>query len=471
MTQSDIGLIGLGTMGAMLALNIAEKGFPIAVWNRTTEVTHKFAATAGDLAPQITPTETLEDLVAALKTPRAIILMVPAGQAVDDQIAALTPLLDEGDMIIDAGNANFRDTNRRAENAAKGGPRFLGIGVSGGEEGARHGPSIMGGGKAEDWARVEHILQAISAKYQGTPCATRMGEAGAGHFVKAVHNGIEYADMQMIAEVYGVLRDGMGFDAPAISEVLSTWNKGPLQSYLIEISAAVTAVIDEKTNEPIVDVILDRAGQKGTGRWTVIEAQHLSAPIPVIEAAVMARNTSARLEERCKGEAHFGPAPQALPRGTLTVAELEQAMIAGKILCYAQGFALITAASGEFGWSLPLPEIAKVWREGCIIRSSMLNDMANALAEDPGRNLMLAPFFADHLAKSHDALRKVVAHAALNGLPVPALAAGLAWFDMMRTSRSTANMIQAQRDFFGAHGFERIDGGANHHGPWAMQTG
>ncbi len=469
MTQSDIGLIGLGTMGAMLALNIAEKGFPIAVWNRTTEVTHKFAQTAGALAPRITPTDTLEALVAALKTPRAIILMVPAGPAVDDQIAALAPLLDDGDMIIDAGNANFRDTNRRAEHASKGGPRFLGIGVSGGEEGARHGPSIMGGGELEDWNRVEHILQAIAAKYQGTPCATRMGEAGAGHFVKAVHNGIEYADMQMIAEVYGVMRDGMGMEAPAISEVLAGWNKGPLQSYLIEISAAVTAVIDAKTNQPIVDVILDRAGQKGTGRWTVIEAQHLSAPIPVIEAAVMARNTSARLEERVKGEAHFGPAPQELPQGALTLGELEQAMIAGKILCYAQGFALITAASAEFGWSLPLPEIAKVWREGCIIRSSMLNDMATALAEDPSRNLMLAPFFADHLSKSHNALRKVVAQAALNGLPVPALAAGLAWFDMMRTARSTANMIQAQRDFFGAHGFERTDGGAGHHGPWAMQ--
>lgn len=472
MTQSDIGLIGLGTMGAMLALNIAEKGFDIAVWNRTTEVTRRFAKTAGDLAAKITPTETLADLVAALKPPRAIILMVPAGQAVDDQIAALTPLLADGDMIIDAGNANFRDTNRRAEAAAKGGPRFLGIGVSGGEEGARHGPSIMGGGKPADWARVQPILEAISAKYQGTPCATLMGEAGAGHFVKAVHNGIEYADMQMIAEVYGVMRDGMSMAAPDISAVLKGWNAGPLQSYLIEISAAVTAVTDTKSGQPIVDIILDRAGQKGTGRWTVIEAQHLSAPIPVIEAAVMARNTSARLEERMLGEAAFGAAPQTLPAGALTVQDLEQAMIAGKILCYAQGFALITAASGEFGWSLPLPDIAKVWREGCIIRSSMLNDMATALQADPSRNLMLAPFFADHLKNTHMALRKVVAHTALNGLPVPALAAGLAWFDMMRTGRSTANMIQAQRDFFGAHGFARTDdmgGGAGHHGPWAMQ--
>lgn len=469
MTQSEIGLIGLGTMGAMLALNIAEKGFPIAVWNRTTDVTHRFFANAGDLAPRITPTETLAALVAAIKPPRAIILMVPAGTVVDDQIAALTPLLDAGDLIIDAGNANFRDTNRRAADAAHAGPQFMGIGISGGEEGARHGPSVMGGGRAVDWARVQPILEAISAKYQGTPCATWMGEGGAGHFVKAVHNGIEYADMQMIAEVYGVMRDGMAMPAAAISDVFTAWNAGPLQSYLIEISAAITAVTDAKTGQPIVDVILDRAGQKGTGRWTVIEAQHLSAPIPVIEAAVMARNTSARLQDRVQGEAHFGAAPQQLPPGTISLKDLEAAMIAGKILCYAQGFALLTDASAEFGWSLPLPDIAKVWRAGCIIRSSMLNDMAAALAQDPSRNLMLAPFFADHLQRSHGALRKLVAQAAMNGLPVPALAAGLAWFDMMRTGRSTANMIQAQRDFFGAHGFERIDGGAGHHGPWAMQ--
>jgi len=466
-SQSEIGLIGLGTMGAMLALNIAEKGFAISVWNRTTEVTHRFVAEAGELAPRITPTESLEALVASIKSPRAIILMVPAGQAVDDQIAALRPLLDPEDLIIDAGNANFRDTNRRAE--AADGYRFLGIGVSGGEEGARHGPAIMGGGDAADWERVAPVLNAIAAKYEGTPCAGRMGEAGAGHFVKTVHNGIEYADMQMIAEVYGVMRDGMGMQAPAISDVLSAWNKGSLQSYLIEISAAVAGVTDEKTGQPILDVILDRAGQKGTGRWTVIEAQHLAAPIPVIDSAVTARNTSARLTERQAGEAMFGAAPRALPADALTLEELEQAMIAGKILCYAQGFALISAASKDFGWSLPLPDIARVWRAGCIIRSTMLNDMATALTDDPARNLMLSPFFADHLRISHGALRKVVATGALHGLAVPALASGLAWFDMMRTSRSTANMIQGQRDFFGAHGFERLNGGANHHGPWAMR--
>lgn len=470
MTQAQIGLIGLGTMGSMLALNIAEKGYAIAVWNRSTEVTHAFAAGAGALAAKIIPTETLVDLVAAIARPRAIILMVPAGSVVDDAIAMLRPLLDKDDLIIDAGNALFHDTNRRAADAAAHGPRFLGIGVSGGEEGARHGPSIMGGGQREDWDRVAPILSAISAKYQGIPCATYMGEAGAGHFVKSVHNGIEYADMQMIAEVYGVMRDGMGMAAPAIGAVFDGWNKGILQSYLIEISGAVSVAKDPKSGVAMLDVILDRAGQKGTGRWTVIEAQHLAATIPAIEAAVMARNLSARLEERQAGQAVFGAAPVKLPADVLDLATLEQAMIAGKILCYAQGFALIGAAARDFGWAMPLPGIARVWREGCIIRSGMLNDMATALSDDPNRNLMMAPFFADLLKQSHAALRKVVASAALHGLPMPALASGLAWFDMMRTARSTANMIQAQRDFFGAHGFERTDGDTGKHGPWGSHA-
>ena len=465
MTKPHIGLIGLGTMGAMLALNIAEKGFAIAVWNRTTTVTRRFHAEAGALAAQIVPTETLADLVAAIERPRSIILMVPAGPAVDEQIAALRPLLDAEDLIIDAGNANFHDTNRRAAEAAAQGPRFLGIGVSGGEEGARHGPSIMGGGERADWDRVAPVLGAISAKYQGEDCATWMGLGGAGHFVKAVHNGIEYADMQMIAEIYGVMRDGLGMPAAEIGAVFDGWNKGVLQGYLMEISAAVAKATDGA--HPMLDVILDKAGQKGTGRWTVIEAQTLSAPIPVIEAAVMARNVSAQWEARRRGEAIFGPAPQRLPKGALSLAALEQAMIAGKILCYAQGFALIVAAGQEFGWDLPLPAIAKVWRAGCIIRSSMLDDMARALEEDPARGLMLAPFFAQHLVSSTSGLRQVVATGAAHGLPMPALAAGLSWFDLMRTGRGTANMIQAQRDFFGAHGFERVDvQGTGLHGPW-----
>ncbi|WP_282707108.1 NADP-dependent phosphogluconate dehydrogenase [Cereibacter changlensis] len=458
--SAEIGLIGLGTMGASLALNIAEKGFDIAVWNRTTEVTREFHAGAGELAARITPTETLEDLVQAIARPRAIILMVPAGPVVDDQIAALRPLLDEGDLIIDAGNANFHDTQRRAKAGG-----FMGIGISGGEEGARHGPSIMGGGASADWDRVAPVLTAIAASAEGQPCATWMGAGGAGHFVKAVHNGIEYADMQMIAEIYGVMRDGLGMSAAQIAEAFRQWNRGPLQSYLIEIAGEVAAAVDAD-GAPMLDVILDKAGQKGTGRWTAIEAQHLAAPIPVIEAAVMARNVSARLEERRAGEALFGCAPRRLP-GSLSLEGLERALIAGKILCYAQGFAMMTEASAQFGWDLPMPEIAKVWRAGCIIRSTMLNDMATALQEDPGRNLMLAPLFIDRLCGTQGDLRETVAECARSGLPLPALSAGLAWFDMMRTARSTANMIQAQRDFFGAHGFERLDGAPGKHGPWA----
>lgn len=461
---ATIGLIGLGTMGAALALNIAEKGFPIAVWNRTTAATHRFHAEAGTLAANIIPTDTLADLVAAITPPRAIILMVPAGQAVDDQLAALTPFLEPDDLVIDAGNANFHDTNRRAQ---AGLPfRTLGMGVSGGEEGARHGPAIMGGGDRADWDRVAPILTAIAASHEGAPCADWMGPEGAGHFVKTVHNGIEYADMQMIAEVYGLMRDGMSMPAAAIAPVFARWDDGRLKSYLIEIAATVAAATDPLTGRPMLDVILDRAGQKGTGRWTAIEAQHLSAPIPVIEAAVAARNISARLDERRAGEALFGPAPQHLPGGTLTVDDLEHALTAGKILCYAQGFAMTGAAGPAFGWNLQLPAIARVWRAGCIIRSAMLDDMAQALAENPVRNLILAPFFTAVLRETLPALRRTVAVATTHGHPLPALSSGLAWFDAMRTARGTANMIQAQRDFFGAHGFDRLDGQDRHHGPW-----
>ncbi len=404
--------------------------------------------------------------MAALKRPRAIILMVPAGEAVDAQIKALRPLLDPDDLIIDAGNANFHDTNRRAKEA--GDLPFLGIGVSGGEEGARHGPSIMGGGSGAHWDRVAPILTAIAADYEGEPCAAWLGEAGAGHFVKAVHNGIEYADMQMIAEVYGLMRDGLDMGAPAIAQVFETWNKGPLASFLIEISGKVAGTTDAATGGPLLDVIVDAAGQKGTGRWTAIEAQHLAAPVPVIEAAVVARNLSSRRDERRAAEALFGVGPQPIEAGELSRKTMEEALIAGKILCYAQGFGMIASASEQYGWKLPLPTIAKIWRAGCIIRSDMLDDMAAALGENPDRNLMMAPYFADWLKRTHGALRRVVALAAERGVAVPALSAGLAYFDAMRTARGTANMIQGQRDFFGLHGFERLDDGkSGQHGPWA----
>ncbi|CUH38152.1 6-phosphogluconate dehydrogenase, NADP(+)-dependent, decarboxylating [Jannaschia seosinensis] len=463
--QARIGLIGLGTMGAALASNIAEKGFEVAVFNRTTQVTREFVADAGDLAARMVPTETLEALVAAIAPPRAIILMVPAGQPVDDQIAALRPLLDADDLIIDCGNANFHETDRRVAEAT--GP-FLGVGVSGGEEGARHGPAIMGGGDPAHWARVEDIMLAIAAHHGDEPCAALVGPEGAGHFVKMVHNGIEYADMQMIAEVYGILREGHGMGYDAIADVFARWDEGPLKSYLIEISSAVARARDVATGEPLLSQIIDAAGQKGTGRWTAIESQHLMTPIPAIEAAVVARNVSSRREERARGEAMFGAAPERFD--TLDHDTLERALIAGKILCYAQGFVMIAATCEAHGWDIDLPQVARLWREGCIIRSTMLDDMAAALEAHPGENLMRTPFFANLLKENHGALRRVVAEAALHGHPTPALSSGLAYFDAMRTARGTAALIQGQRDFFGLHGFEHVNGLFHQHGPWARQT-
>ncbi|UWQ21300.1 NADP-dependent phosphogluconate dehydrogenase [Jannaschia sp. W003] len=464
MAEARIGLVGLGTMGAALALNIAERGFPIAVWNRTTSVTHEFGDRADEgWRDRVVPCDTLEALVARIERPRAIILMVPAGAPVDGQIAALRPLLDEGDILVDCGNANFHDTVRRMEDS--GGP-FLGVGVSGGEQGARHGPSIMGGGAPEHWARVEDVMTAISAKHEGEPCAALLGPGGAGHFVKMVHNGIEYADMQMIAEIYGLLRDGEGLGPDAIGSVFAEWNEGPLASYLIEITATVARARDVSTDRPLLDVIVDAAGQKGTGRWTAIESQHLLTPVPAIEAAVMARNVSARRAERAAGEALFGRGPQAV---AIDHATLEGALIAGKVLCYAQGFTMIAATGEAMGWDVDLPEVARIWREGCIIRSAMLDDMAAALSAHPGENLMRTPFFADLLGRHHGALRTVVARAVEAGHPVPALASGVAYFDAMRTARGTANLVQAQRDFFGLHGFVHEDGRTDVHGPWAPE--
>jgi len=468
METAEVGLIGLGTMGAMLALNIADNGFRIAVYNRTASRTHEFFRNeAADFADKIIPTETLEQLVQSIAKPRNIILMVPAGDAVDQQIAALKPLLEKDDMIIDAGNANFHDTRSRAKALADEGRPYLGIGVSGGAEGARFGPSIMGGGARDGWDRVAHILQAISAKYEGIPCATHMGADGAGHFVKTVHNGIEYADMQLIAETYGIMRDGLGMGAADIGAVFDQWNTGILQSYLIEISGKVSSASDPGTGRPMLDVILDRAGQKGTGRWTVIESQMVGAPVPVIEAAVGARNMSAQRDLRLAGAKAYGRKKDPMQIAT---ADLESALIAGKILCYAQGFDLLDKAGAQYDWTLPMPEIAKVWREGCIIRSAMLNDMASALEEEPSRNLALAPYFQNLIADNIGGLRKVALAAQAAGLPVPAFAAALAYFDTLTMERTTANMLQAQRDYFGAHSFERTDKeGQGYHGPWLGQ--
>ncbi len=470
MANAEIGLIGLGVMGANLALNIAEKGFPIAVYNRTAETTNKFHATAGDLAARLTPCRSLAELVAAIRPPRPVIIMVKAGEPVDQQIADLRRHMSAGDIIIDAGNANFRDTMRRFAEIEGSGLTFIGMGVSGGEEGARHGPSIMVGGTEESYRRVERVLKAIAARYRDEPCCAWLGPNGAGHFVKTIHNGIEYGDMQMIAEIYGLLRDGVAMQAGEIGEIFGEWNRGRLNSYLIEITAAVVAASDGRTGQPIVDVILDRAGQKGTGRWSVIEAQNLGVPATTIESAVAARSLSAMKAEREAAAAAYGmpPAPLEIADRDAFLSQLEQALFAGKIAAYAQGFAVMAAASDEYSWNLPMAEIARIWRAGCIIRSQFLDAIASAFAQS-GQvgNLLVASAFVPQMKEAQTGLREIVALAARSGAPVPALSAALAYFDSYRQSRGTANLIQAQRDFFGAHGFERIGEAGSHHGPWA----
>ncbi len=469
MKTARIGLIGLGVMGANLALNIAEKGFAVAVYNRTTERIGEFVSSAGDLAENLIAAESPQALVAALQPPRAVIVMVKAGAPVDAVIARLRPLLEPGDMIIDAGNANFHDTRRREAELRKAGLAFLGMGVSGGEEGARHGPSIMVGGQAESYEAIRDIVEAIAAKYEGRPCAALLGPDGAGHFVKTVHNGIEYADMQLIAEVYGLLRDGDRRAPERIAGLFARWNEGPLQSYLVEITAEVLRATDPLTGRPMVEMIVDRAGQKGTGRWTVIEALSLGQSASTIEAAVGARSWSAAREARAAGAAILaGAAPSGEGAPALSDDDLEQALLAARVVAYSQGFSLLQAASEEYGWNLDLATIAEIWRAGCIIRSGLLNDMAAAARQGlPHGLLIFAPDFARMLAAAAPALRRTVARGALAGLPVPAFSAALAWLDTMRQPRGTTDLIQALRDFFGAHGFERIDGGTGQHGPWA----
>jgi 6-phosphogluconate dehydrogenase len=465
--QAEIGVIGLGVMGANLALNIADHGFTVAVYNRTTATTDTFVANAGTLASKIVPCRTIAEFAAAIRPPRPVIIMVKAGEAVDDNIALLKEVLGRDDIIIDAGNANFRDTVRRDKMMAGTGLQFIGMGVSGGEEGARHGPSIMVGGSEASYRRVEKVLTAISAKYKKTPCCAWMGPDGAGHFVKMIHNGIEYADMQMIAEIYGIMRDGLGFKADAMADVFSSWNKGKLNSYLIEITAQVLAARDGKT--ALVDVILDKAGQKGTGKWSVIEAQELAVAATSIEAAVAGRVLSSLKPERIAAEKIYGTKRKKvkIKSKTAYLRQLEAALYAAKICAYAQGFAVLEEASKQRDWNLPLGEIARIWRSGCIIRSQFLDVITASYAKrKAGGNLLTAPVFVKSMKDNHQALRKTVADAALAGLPVPALSAALSYFDSYVQARGTANLIQGQRDFFGAHSFERTDKAGIFHGNW-----
>ncbi len=466
MTQANMGLIGTGTMGSALALNIAENGYDIAIWNLDLSAVDSLIASAGDLAPRLARCDNIINLVHNLAAPRAIILLVPAGKAVDSCIDELLPLLSPGDTIIDGGNSDFRDTIERTKRLEEVGLAYLGIGVSGGAEGARRGPSMMAGGTRANYAAVEPVLAAIAAKYHGDPCVAHLGPDGAGHFVKTVHNGIEYADMQMIAEVYGLLRDGEGLSAGEGASFFDRWNHGVLESYLIGVTAEVLATKDPQTGAEIVDLIIDKAGQKGTGRWTVIEAIRMGQSASIIEAAVGARVLSSEKTTREIA------APLLAPAGIDTVVtfseqDLESALIVGRALAYAQGFRILNAASEEFNWDLDFARIAEIWRAGCIIRSAMLDDIADAFRTDlPNGRLVLSEHFIEVLTQNVAGLRRVVAAAALRGLPVPALAAALSWFDTLRQARGTTDLIQAQRDFFGAHSFERVDVEGNHHGPW-----
>jgi len=473
MAEARIGIVGLGVMGANLALNIAEKGFSVAVHNRTVSRIDGLISGAGPLSDRLVAAPTPEALADSLPRPRAVIIMVKAGAAVDATIHTLKPHLDAGDILNDAGNADFNDTRRREAARLAEGFRFIGMGVSGGEEGARHGPSIMVGGAAEAYSAISDIVETVAARYQDMPCVAHLGPDGAGHFVKMVHNGIEYADMQMIAEIYGLLREGEGRGPETIRVLFDEWNGGPLKSFLIEITARILSVRDPDTDRPMVDVILDRAGQKGTGRWTLIEALKLGQSVSAIEAAVGARSWSAAKALRKVGEDRLaGPRASDIGPALLDV-DLERALLAARVIGYAQGFALLSAASEEFGWKLDLSRIAEIWRAGCIIRSALLDDIAGAFRDPPpGHSLILAPAFVRTLNDDMGSLRRVVARSVLAGLPVPALSAAVGYYDTMRRARGTAALIQAQRDFFGAHGFERVDrDGDGYHGPWGTMGG
>jgi 6-phosphogluconate dehydrogenase len=449
----DIGLVGLAVMGQNLVLNMDDHGFRVVVYNRTTSVADEFLAGAA-AGTRIRVAATLEDLVAALERPRRVMLMVKAGEAVDVVLGQLVPLLEPGDIVIDGGNSLYTDTARRIATMAEHGVLFVGMGVSGGEEGARHGPSIMPGGALEAWPHVAPILQSIAAKVaDGTPCCDWVGPGGAGHYVKMVHNGIEYGDMQVIAEAYGLMR-AAGVDHDDMSSTFRAWGEGALDSFLIDITADILAHRDED-GSPLVERILDAAGQKGTGKWTVISSLDLGQPVTLVAEAVFARVVSALKDDRVQAAAVLGGAVS--PPGA-AVSDIRDALYASKIVSYAQGFMLLRAASDEHGWGLDLGRIAGLWREGCIIRARFLDDITAAFRREPGlTNLLVDEFFAEAVERAEPGWRRTVAAAVTAGVPVPAYASALSFFDSFRSESLPANLIQAQRDYFGAHTYERID--------------
>ncbi|CAN5528771.1 decarboxylating NADP(+)-dependent phosphogluconate dehydrogenase [soil metagenome] len=471
--RADIGLIGLAVMGQNLVLNMADHGYTVAVHNRTTSRMTDFLAGPAAGASVI-GAGTLEELVGTLKRPRRVMLMVKAGKVVDSFIERLVPLLEEGDIIIDGGNANYPDSVRRLKELEAKGLFFIGTGVSGGEEGARRGPSIMPGGSVEAWPQVKSLFHAIAAKVDGLPCCDWVGEGGAGHFVKMVHNGIEYGDMQLIAEAYHLMKSGLGMTHEEMQRVFTDWNGGKLDSYLIEISRDIMGIKDQD-GEPLLEKILDSAGQKCTGKWTAAAALDMGVPLTLIAEAVFARFLSALKDERVKAAKQL-EGPQGAFEGDRQafLADLHDALYASKIVSYAQGYMLMRAAAHEYGWKLNYGGVAMMWRGGCIIRSVFLGDIKGAFERDPDlQNLLLDPYFKGAIAQAQAGWRRVVAQAVTLGLPAPAMSGALAFFDGYRHARLPANLIQAQRDYFGAHTYERVDKprGESFHSDWTGRGG
>jgi 6-phosphogluconate dehydrogenase len=455
--QADIALIGLAVMGQNLVMNMNDHGFTVSVYNRTGSVTDEFLATSAK-GSKVQGYHTLPELVASLKKPRRVFILVKAGGAVDAVIDQLVPLLEPGDIVIDGGNSHFPDSQRRYDALEQKGLRFIGTGVSGGEEGARRGPSIMPGGDPEAWPFVKEILQSVSAKVDDEPCCDWVGKGGAGHYVKMVHNGIEYGDMQLIAEAYQLLHEGIGLSADELHGVFDQWNRGVLDSYLIEITRDIFGVKDED-GAALVDKILDTAGQKGTGKWTSVSALDLGMPVTLIGEAVFARALSSLKDERTRASRSLkGPTPKYDGDKKAFVADVEKALYASKIVSYAQGYMLLREASLENQWDLNFGSIALMWRGGCIIRSRFLGDIKKAFDKNPKlENLLLDGFFQNAMAESQEGWRKTVAHGALMGIPTPAMSSALAFYDGYRRERLPANLVQAQRDYFGAHTYERLD--------------
>lgn len=455
---ADIGLIGLAVMGQNLVLNMLDRGFVVSVYNRTTSKVDDFVNGEAK-GTKIIGTKTMQDFFSSLKRPRKVMFMVKAGAAVDDLIGQCLPYMEPGDIIIDGGNSNFEDTNRRTKALRERGFIFLGIGISGGEEGARHGPSIMPGGDSAGWEHVKGIFQAIAAKADsGEPCCDWVGDDGGGHYVKMVHNGIEYGDMQLISEAYDLLKRGLDLNAEELADIFDRWNRGVLDSYLIEITSKIFQK-KEGDGTPIVDKILDAAGQKGTGKWTAINALDLGMPLTLIGEAVFARNLSSLIDDRKLASKTLGNAVKATVEDKSTfISAIEQALYASKIVSYAQGFMLMRQAALEYGWRLNFGAIALMWRGGCIIRSAFLGKIKEAFQKNENlASLLIDPYFSQELKKAEAGWRKTVATAVTTGIPAPCMASALSFFDGYRSEKLPANLLQAQRDFFGAHTYERID--------------